>query len=495
MAMIARMARTPRRTLLAGAGLTASAWPLTLIAGRKTAPARGDLVRAENARPGTTDWMLARVESAPDAQGDERFRRRRAIEGYCSHTSARAGDTVAFFVSAQPASRFSVDFYRMGHYAGAGGRHVLSLPARAAAAQPDPSDGPKNLVEARWKPTFTLKIPHDWLSGVYLGKLTALASGYQAYVVLVVRDDRRADFLFQTSDMTWQAYNRWPAWRSIYDWQGNKWHTTPGADVGFDRPYSLYYNGLPSRWNPLSNGSGEWLLWEHPLAFWMEAQGYDVTYGSNLDTHRDPDHLLRARGFLSVGHDEYWTDAMVRNVTRARDQGVNLAFLSGNAVYHHIYLNSSSDGRAHRVFGRIDKFADEHRLMGATSYGVGLGDFVCRAPDHWLYQGTGMKAGDAIRDLVGWEYHGPGLRDDRDLIVLAQSELSDGKKKAEGGHAATIYPGPKGNFVFNAGTCWWSLPLATPPGFMNPPGKDFSRSDPRVQRMTRNLLERMRAVG
>ena len=62
-----------------------------------------------------------------------------------------------------------------------------------------------------------------------------------------------------------------------------------------------------------SLGSGEWFLWEFPLAFWLESQGYDVTYISNLDTHADPRGLRRAKGFLSVGHDEYYTIEMFNN--------------------------------------------------------------------------------------------------------------------------------------------------------------------------------------
>ena len=57
--------------------------------------------------------------------------------------------------------------------------------------------------------------------------------------------------------------------------------------------------------------------------------------------------------------------------------------------------------------------------------------------------------------------------------------------------AAVAYDGPTGNVVFNAGTCWWSMVLSTPPGFANPPGRDFTRDDPRVQRITKNLLARM----
>jgi hypothetical protein len=101
---------------------------------------------------------------------------------------------------------------------------------------------------------------------------------------------------------------------------------------------------LPATLSTLSNGSGEFLLWEFPLAFWLEQHGYDVTYVSNVDTHRDPGGLLRVKGFLSVAHDEYWTRTMFDNVARARDAGVSLAFLSGNSVDGEIVIEPSTGG-------------------------------------------------------------------------------------------------------------------------------------------------------
>ena len=52
-----------------------------------------------------------------------------------------------------------------------------------------------------------------------------------------------------------------------------------------------------------------------------------------MDTHLDGlPGLLRAKGFISVGHDEYWTKKAYDDVSAARDAGLNLAFLSGNSV-------------------------------------------------------------------------------------------------------------------------------------------------------------------
>jgi hypothetical protein len=464
---------------------------------RDIPPVTGHAIAVENAKPGTTDWMLTRVEAAAGNERDDRYRRQRAIEGFVSHTSLRAGDSLTAFVSVNPSGSYHVEVYRMGYYGGKGGRLMTTRGPLQGTPQPEPVERDKQLMETRWRPSFRLTIEPSWPSGVYLAKLTT-DTGYQSYLVWVVRDNRKADLMFQVSDLTWQAYNRWPAWRSLYDWKTDRWHTTPGAKVSFDRPYSFYYNKLPATLWPSSNGSGEFLLWEFPLAFWLEQQGYDVTYVSNIDTHTDPDGLLRAKGFLSVGHDEYWTRRMVDNVARARDKGVSLAFLSGNAIDGEITLEPSSDGRPNRVFGRFegrgedDDMSDEHQLMGSTSYGVGLGDWTVTKPGHWLFDGTGMKAGDRIPQLVGWEYHGPPLRDDPTMTVVAHGKVYDqGGKEQKDEFAATVYQGAGGNIVFNAGTCWWSMVLSSPPGFMNPPDKDFTRDDPRVQRMTRNLLTRM----
>ena len=62
-------------------------------------------------------------------------------------------------------------------------------------------------------------------------------------------------------------------------------------------------------------------------------------------------------------------------------------------------------------------------------------------------------------------------------------------------YTATMFPGPKNNFVFNAATIFWAQGLSSPPGHM-PPWSHWARPagpDPRVQRITENLLRR--AIG
>ena len=465
-------------------------------------------IEIENLKPGTKDWMLtnSQVDTCRITEPYEEIFlcRSKPIEGYCSATSVKAGETLKVYVSTDPPAPFEVEIFRMGYYQGNGARKMASIGPFEGITQPVPEDGLNNLIECQWEESFDIKIPDDWTSGVYLGKMTELDSEFQSYIVFIVKDDRVADFLFQCSDLTWQAYNRWPEWRSLYDWtyegtdKHNPWHVKVGADISFDRPYGFYMNSLPAGLMPLTNGSGEFLLWEFPLAYWMESLGYDVTYISNIDTHANPDGLKRAKGFLSVGHDEYWTQQMLENVIEARDSGLSLLFLSGNSVFGKIGLRESTSGVADRIYGRIEWFQEEQQLMGSSSYGVGLADWTCAKPEHWIFNETGMQLGDAIPDLVGWEYHGYPLGEIADIEVLAEGSMFE--PDSGNLYAATYYETPKGNFVFNAATCWWNMLLSTPPGFpypQNPKGLftdrvvDFRKNDPRVQQMTENLLQQI----
>jgi hypothetical protein len=501
-----------RREVLktAAASSLGSALSPAFLPATEPSDADRDRIARENERAGTRDWMTTNVRIDPQTKYRSPW-----IEGYASRTSVRAGESLSIHVSTNPPSPFMLDIYRLGYYQGNGGTLRMRIGPFRGTAQPDPPIGPKRLRECTWEPSVTITIPDDWQSGVYLGKLTAERERLQSYVVFVVRDDRKADFLFQVSDSTWNAYNRWPSQYSLYDDGKKEWYWGPNVQTSFDRPYGKYCQILDA---PLSVGSGEFLLWEFPLAFWMEQQGYDVTYISNLDTHADPAGLGRAKGWLSVGHDEYWSLDMFENMKKSVADGLNLAFLSGNSICGVIDIHAASDGRPNRVIERVGRYGspqkeelengfpeealfikngpNEATLMGARStYPVtGGGDWTCRKPEHWLFAGTAMKEGDGIPGLVGWEWHGDPAPI-AGLDVVASGKTKCPRPNGEGTYTATIYPGPKGNFVFNAATIWWADGLSAPPGYVRPAVYTRPQGpDPRVQRITRNLLERMRGA-
>jgi len=495
-----------RRELLkgvAGAGIGAALGAGCAAPG---SAAKRDLVREENAKPGTTDWMLSNTRVDPKTKY-----RCPWIEGYCSRTSVRPGETLEIKVSTNPPSNFVIDLYRLGCYGGKGGRQVGRLGPFKGSVQPDSEVGEERLRECRWETAAKLKIPEDWPSGVYLGKLTEEREKLQSYVIFIVRDDRKCDFLFQCSDTTWSAYNRWPDLWSLYDdgTPPHNWYVGPGVAVSWDRPYGKYRQIFDA---PLSQGSGEFLLWEFPLAFWMEQRGYDVSYISNMDTHADPAGLLRGKAFISVGHDEYWSLEMFENALAAVRAGVNAAFFCGNSVDGVIDVRPSGAGVPHRTISRVGAFGgaywkrdtfegkwkrhgpDPALLMGArtTDPANGSADWTCVNEKHWLFDGTGMKNGDSIKGLVGWEHHGPPLPNIPGLEVVARGPVFSGGRPRNLDYTATLYPGPKGNLVFNAATIWWSDGLSAPPGYLRPKahGGTAPGPDPRVQRITENLFRR-----
>ncbi|MEP6596059.1 MAG: hypothetical protein ABJA71_08925, partial [Ginsengibacter sp.] len=110
----------------------------------KVATAQNSIVM-ENRKAGTTDWVPDKVHA--DTCHLEKpykaayFCRQQDIEGYCSHASIKAGETLNVFVSMKHASSFKVDIYRMGYYGGKGGRKMMSLGPIEARPQPTPDDG------------------------------------------------------------------------------------------------------------------------------------------------------------------------------------------------------------------------------------------------------------------------------------------------------------------------------------------------------------------
>ncbi|MBB2911628.1 hypothetical protein FHS43_002901 [Streptosporangium becharense] len=280
----------------------------------------------ENSLPGNppSEWDIPGAGS-PD------------ILGYTAQMSVNVGQTVDFKVNT-PASDYRVDIYRIGYYGGMGARKITTvepsvpLPQEQAACRREAETG---LVDCgTWAVSASWAVPADAVSGVYSAKLVredGVAGASQ--ILFVVRDDaRNADLLFQTSDATWQAYNTYGG-NSLYS----------GSPAG--RAFKVSYNRPVLTRAGTIGGSRESYFFnsEYPMVRWLEANGYDVSYTSNIDTASRPAQLLGHRAFLSVGHDEYWSREMRENAEAARDSGVNMAFFSANEVFWKTRWENSID--------------------------------------------------------------------------------------------------------------------------------------------------------
>jgi hypothetical protein len=489
----------------------------------------GNPVVVENRRPGTEAWRLS--NPATD----------REIEGYGDATSVDRGGEIRLYVNTRSRT-YTLEVFRMGWYQGLGGRRVfgpLSLPGTRQTT-PDP-DSHTGLVDANWIEPFVLTTADpadqtDWTSGVYLAKLTDSAQGKQSYIIFVVRDDDRvSDLRFQLPVSTYQSYNYWGG-RSLYDWNsgdGLPWATTEGTaavKVSFNRPYVASPNPKAA----YGVGAGEFLTnlqpaptrtpissagWDYNMVRWLEREGYDVSYITNLDTHVSAERLRSAKAFLSVGHDEYWSWQMRDNVEAARDAGVNLGFFSANTAYWQVrFEDSPATGAPNRVMVSYkNREADpydsdddpsndrrltilwrdppvsrpEERLMG-VGYGLDPvdGDIVVSNASHWVFENTGLRNGSRLARLLGYEVDGVQGDGPANLEILATSRAVN-RRNTEDSFTSnmTIYSAAGGAMVFATGTIQWSWGLDD----FNVPSLRTSRLNPAAEQITHNVLARFGA--
>jgi hypothetical protein len=260
--------------------------------------------------------------------------------------SVAPGQNLTFYGSTQRADTlYTLNIYRIGWYQGTGGRLLLSVNNLVGQAQGyfDMSsstlvgcttcfvDTSTGLVEARWQPSYTLTVPSNWVTGVYLAKLVD-ANGLQTYVTFEVLGNTSAPYVIVTPDTTYAAYNNWGGY-SLYAYNS----IVQGVKVSFERPSTYEY------------GSDQVLVFEADAIHWMERNGYNLSYMSNVDLHTHPDSLLHYKAYTSLGHDEYWTKEMRDGVEKARDNGVGLAFLEANASTSQVRLEPDTAGVADRT--------------------------------------------------------------------------------------------------------------------------------------------------
>jgi hypothetical protein len=436
------------------------------------------------------------------------------IKGFTSSGSVVPGGSVDFHITVDPPQQFSVDVYRIGHYGGDGAAHMTTSPRLSGIVQPPPLAAGRTVSCHHWWLSWRLQVPSYWNTGAYVAVLTT-ADGYRSHVPFTVRDGHSlpthhrpdesfhaspgysADLLLVLPDITWQAYNLYPedgrTGASLYhawDEQGRLLGEEAAAvTVSFDRPFA---------------GAGLPLHVGHAYDFirWAERYGYDLAYADTRDLHAGRIDPGRYRGMVFAGHDEYWSVAMRRAVERARDQGTSLVFLSANTMYWQIELGPSPAMAPDRLLtcrkrrrdpgdprGRTALWRDmgepEQQLLGVQYAGrvPEPSPLVVRNADHWLWQATGAVEGDELPGLVAGEadryFPRTPLPEYTDRILLAHSPYED-TQGALVHQETSLYRAPSGAYVFASGTFAWS-PALDRPGHV----------DPRVQRATANLLDRI----
>ncbi len=504
-----------RRYSLLAAGVLVCA--ILLAAGGPPASALSDPcanpIVCENAKPGApqSEWDVS-------GSGDP------SIQGFAGDISVDQGQTVDFKIKTD-ASAYTIGIYRLGWYGGLGARKVGSVTPSATLPQNQPdciSDTSTGLLDCgNWGVSASWQVPADAVSGIYIALLTRTDTGGTAQIVFVVRNDSsHSDVLVQTSDTTWQAYNRYGG-HSLY------WGSPVRATkVSYNRPFTT--RGYES---------DSWLMsTEYPMLRWLERNGYDVTYSTGVDTARNGAALLNHKVFMPSGHDEYWSGEQRANVEAARAAGVDLAFFTGNEMfwktrwepsldaastpfrtlvtYKETAANAKTDPsplwtgawRDPRFSPPADGGRPENALTGQLFTVNASRDDAIAVPSAYgnlrLWRNTdipSLPAGSVAtlqRGSLGYEWDEPvdnGFEPAGIVRFSSTTMAVDNKIKDYGStygpgtatHSLTLYKAASGALVFGAGTVQWAWGLdSAHDGPLRAP-------DPRMQQATVNLLADM----
>src|SRR5262245_43779921 len=164
--------------------------------------------------PGTTAWRTTNYSTT--------------IAAYADTPSVNLGQSVPLKIGRNGAGTINIGVYRMGYYGGTGGRLVhsannLSVTNNIACSTPDSTFGKSDC--SNWPVGYTIPASALPASGVYMVKLTDVASGGQTQAIFVVRDDSRpSPVLYKLPNATYQAYNGWGG-KSLYDFSSSGFTT------------------------------------------------------------------------------------------------------------------------------------------------------------------------------------------------------------------------------------------------------------------------------
>ena len=441
------------------------------------------------------------------------------VEGYAGRPSYTPGEDLTLHVSSS-ASSFAVEITRIG----ATRTTTWSSNSVTGHEYPVPSNASSH--GCRWPAALSLKLPTTWQSGYYHVTLRArdggapfiqrnsrTAEGSCFFVLRAAEPGKNSKTLLQLSTHTYNAYNSWGGF-SLYGFNGRAGNQ--GHRVSYERPPASQFG-----------------TWEQPFIEWAERNGIVFEYAANGDLESHPELLRAYRLVLSVGHDEYWSAPMRDSLEQFIGAGGNVAFFSGNTCCWQVRAEDNGqaltcwkqNALSDPIFGARQGNATlstlwshhlvkrpENQLTGVgflwggyhRSHGQlmdGSGAFTVHRPEHWLFEGTGLKRGDAFggKDtIVGYECDGcqlvwkdglpiPTYRDGtpESFTILCSApaqwhpddcqwydEWENGRK---GNAVLGVYS--RGGTVFTCGSTDWSHGLRG--------------GDPVVERITRNILNKL----
>jgi N,N-dimethylformamidase beta subunit-like, C-terminal len=253
------------------------------------------------------------------------------------------------------------------------------------------------------------------------------------------------------STNTWQAYNFEDA---DGDGWGDSWYVSGRIrSVDLTRPFLDF--GVPFRF-------GDWDL---TVIAWMAATAKRVEFLSDHDLERLPsgDELARRYDLVVFpGHEEYATTHAYDVVTRYRDLGGNLIFLSANNFFWRVNRAGAllTKTSLWRNLGRPEAALVGVQYAG-SNHGGGQKPYVVEGADAlpWAFDGISVANGSTFGSSYGIEIDARAPSSPAGTVVLAR--VPDVVGPGRSGEM-TYYETQAGAKVFAAGSLNFAASLDRP---------------------------------
>jgi YD repeat-containing protein len=335
-----------------------------------TCPNAVGIVNENNCKgAGSSEWLFQNYDEG--------------IAGFATQTSFNLGQNVPLKIARDTptpgGTKVNIQVFRLGYYGGEGGRLVYTANNVSVANNFKCNAANKVTGElscSNWSVTQTIPASSLPISGVYVAKLTTTgANPIDNHIVFVVRDDSakvKSKILVVIPTADYEAYNTWGGKSLYYDKLGGAETisgTARAVEVSFDRPLDESNNDRNRIFGP-----------DFDTIYWLEKQGYDVSYTDDVSVHQNGQQLREHKVVVVPGHSEYWSGEEFNALKAARDAGTSIASFSANTAYWKVRYENN--GRSLVCF--------------KTVQGDGSGGSGAVTPNDWGPDGIARTADDAL---------------------------------------------------------------------------------------------------
>ncbi len=301
-----------------------------------------------------------------------------------------------------------------------------------------------------------------------------------------------------TSNITWNAYNPFGGRSNYFNQDGLRErptlharqdlqrYTHPGtwpyeetsAPISFDRPE--LFNSVPENariTDPIEGRLGSAMApAEWRLLGWLEREEFDYDLYSETSLHFDRVPLQSYKVLVLNTHPEYWSKQMYERVKRwVYEDGGRLAYLGGCGMLAEVEFADESTMLCRQEDRRDLRQESEAKLLGVayshSGYQTGA-PYKVLDGSHWVFEGTGLGAGDCF-GYASLHERCPGGASGHELDKIAPESpsnlqhLAKGTNPEETGADMVTFETPSGGAVFAAGSLCWTLSIIVDKGVSN----------------------------